>query len=190
MTTQPPDGPRPERSLPVPDPVEALSDLESQAAAWSREEREAEVDDRVVEAYRSVTLAARLVASLGRDLVVDLGRAGRVRGELTGAGDGWAVLEDDRGVETVVLTEAVSVVHGAVHAAASAAAWPLSSRRSLAASLTRQLADQAPVVLTLRDGERRSGRGRRVGADFLELGVDDGGTVLVALSAVATVRRA
>ena len=186
-----PERPRRERATTPTDPIEALEDLESQAAAWSRDERAVEVSDRAIEAYRSVTLAARLVASLGRQIVVDLGSAGRVRGRLAGAGDGWAaVTEDGRGVDALVLTAAASGVRGLADGAASAAAWPLASRRSASAVLLRQVADRAPVILTLRDGEQRRGRAGRLGADFLEITGDDGVTTLVVLASVAVVRRA
>ena len=197
VTFLPPEEPPREsrqRREPVPDPIEALADLESQAAAWSREERDVEVEDRALEAYRSVTLAARLVASLGREVAVDLGPAGHVRGTLAAAGDGWAVIEHESG-ETLVLAHAIAAARGIADGAASAAAWPLSSRRSLAAVLQRLAADQAPLTVLARDGGRYRGAVVRIGADFVELahrgadGVAETGPTLLMITALASLRR-
>ena len=180
-----------DRALPAADPVEALDDLEAQAAAWSRDEREVEVVDRAIEAYRSVTLAARLVASLEREVDVDLGAAGRVRGRLVGAGDGWVVIDGGGTVgDVLVLAGAVVGVRGAADRAATAAAWPLASRRSLGSAILRQVAGGVPLVVTLRDGERRRGRAGRLGADFLEVIDEDGDATLLAIDAIAVMRPA
>src|SRR6185436_16834930 len=58
-----------------------LDDLEGQAEALYAAERDAELADRSRAEYAGVTLAGRLMASVGRDVLLDVDGTGPVRGE-------------------------------------------------------------------------------------------------------------
>ena len=72
-----------------------LDDLEGQAEALYAAERDAELADRSRAEYAGVTLAGRLMASVGRDVLLDLDGTGPVRGELRRVGTGWCLVSGD-----------------------------------------------------------------------------------------------
>jgi hypothetical protein len=166
-----------------------LDDLEGQAAALYAAERAPEVADRGREQYRSVALAARLMASVGHDVAFELaGVRGTVSGRLARVATGWCLLSGP-GQDWVVRLDAVAAVHGASARAVPEVAWPAVARLRLAAAL-RRLADSAePCSLHLTDGRRHDGTLRRVGGDFVELGAGEAGrSVLVGLAHLAAVQ--
>ena len=59
-----------------------LDDLEQQADALYATERDAELADRSRSEYQQVTLAGRLLASAGREVVVDVRGVGTLSGVL------------------------------------------------------------------------------------------------------------
>ena len=59
-----------------------LDDLEGQAEALYAADRDAELADRSRAEYAAVTLAGRLMASVGRHVLLDVDGTGVVRGEL------------------------------------------------------------------------------------------------------------
>ena len=69
-----------------------FDDLEQQAGALYAAERDAEVADRSRAEYQQVTLAGRLMASLGGDVVAGIAGVGTVSGRLERVADGWALL--------------------------------------------------------------------------------------------------
>ena len=160
-----------------------LDDLEAQAQAAYAAEREAELRDRSAAEYQQVTLAARLMASVGDDVALEVLGIGRLRGELGRVAGGWLLLRSGLH-EWVVRQEAVASVGGASARAVPEVAWPAVARLGLASPLRRLSDAGAECVLHLVDGARRDGVVRRVGADFVELR----GGVLVAFSALAAVQ--
>lgn len=163
-----------------------LDDLEQQAAgAWAAE-RDLEVAERARAEYARVTLAARLMAALGEQVDLVLAGAGPVSGTLERVADGWCLVTS-ASAEWVVRTAAVQLVRGGAPGAVASETWPVTARLGLGSAL-RGLAGERCVVRLL-DGASVEGRAGRAGADFLEVLVDGGQTVVVAHAALAAVRR-
>jgi hypothetical protein len=165
-----------------------LEDLEGQAGALFAADRAPELEDRSRSEYHSVSLAARLMASLGGELTLEVVGPGSVTGTLARVAEGWCLLRGPGG-DWVVRLEAVAAVHGTSDRAVPEVAWPVASRLGLGAAL-RRLADAAePCLVHLADGRRHEGVLRRVGADFVELAAGDAGRlVLVRLAQVSAIQ--
>jgi hypothetical protein len=89
-----------------------FDDLEDRAAALYDAEREPELADRSRAEYRQVSLASRLMASVGSDVTIDVIGVGAVAGRLERVADGWCLVSGAAQDWIVVLT-AVGAVHGA-----------------------------------------------------------------------------
>jgi hypothetical protein len=170
-----------ERSL-----LALFDDLEQQADGLHLDEREHEAAALATAGFAEVSLESRLLASLGRELVLQLPASLRLRGRLANAGVGWVLLVDPQGRSWIVRTAAVLSVAGA-----GLRAVPEESRIVLhglrVGSALRHLAEDGHrAVLHLVDGTRLEGSLGRVGRDFVELDtvVD---TRLVPFSALAAV---
>lgn len=171
--------------------LDLLEDLEQQAEALDRSERDAEVDDRVRAEYRTVTLAERLHATVGSRVRLDVHGIGRLSGLLRRSAAEWSLLEDDAGQEWLVPHRAVAGVDGAAGGAVAQDAWSVLARLGWGAALRGVAEDDRPCQLHLGDGTRVRARLVRVGADFLEHLPDDapaGSGVLVPFSALAAVQ--
>jgi hypothetical protein len=164
-----------------------LDDLEQQAEALYDAERGLELADRSRAAYREVTLASRLMASVGEEVRLTVDGVGSVAGVLDRVGDGWCVVSGTA-QDWVVPLPAVTAVHGASERSVPEVAWAAASRLGVGSAL-RRLADAGErCVLHLRDGTSYDAVLRRVGADFVEGVVGDGRQVLVAFSGLAAVQ--
>jgi len=165
-----------------------LDDLEGQAAALYDADRAPDLADRSRGEYQQVTLASRLVASVDRDVTLDLVGVGPVAGRLTRVAAGWCLLRG-AGQDWVVRLDVVTAAHGTSKRAVPEVAWPASARLGLGA-VFRRLSDGAePCSLHLTDGHRHDGTVLRVGADFVELATGAAGrVVLVALAHLAAVQ--
>jgi hypothetical protein len=165
-----------------------LDDLEGQAAALYDAERAPELADRSRAEYQQVTLASRLMASVDREVTLEVLGLGAVTGRLTRVATGWCLLAGP-GQDWVVRLDAVGAVHGGSDRAVPELAWPPVARLGLGAAL-RRLADTAePCSLHLVDGRRHDGVLLRVGADFVEVATGETGRVLlVAFSVLAAVQ--
>lgn len=164
-----------------------FDDLEGAAAAAWDAEREAEVLDRAQTEYASVTLASRLMASVGHEVALDLPHLGRVRGVLERVAQGWCLIRDDR-QDWVVATAHVSVVGGASARSVPEVAWSPVARLGLGSALRRLAAAATPCVMHLSDGTRHDIVLDRVGADFAEGRTPAGQTVLVAYGGLVAVQ--
>lgn len=163
-----------------------FDDLEGQAAALYEADREAELADRSRAEYARVTLASRIAASLGRDVVLDVHGVGRVVGELVRHGEGWCLLRAER-QDWIVRTDALLALTGASSRSLPEVAWSPLQRLGLGSAL-RRLADAGErCVVHLRSGTSYDGTVQRVGADFVELATP-GGTVLLAHRTVSAVQ--
>jgi len=169
---------------------DVLEDLEAQAESAYDAERRVDLEDRSRAEYREVTLASRLLASVGLDLEVDVAGVGPVRGVLDRTGDGW-VLVRAPAQDWVVRTPAVRRVVGASDRAVPEAAWSPLQRLGVS-SVLRRLADGgARCLVHTRDGRRHEVVLTRVGADFVEAleGAGDARRpVLLALDGIAAVQ--
>jgi hypothetical protein len=165
-----------------------FDELEGQAEALYAAERDAELADRSRAEYAAVTLASRLMASVGLDLALDVAGVGAVRGQLRRMGTGWCLVEGDTG-DWLVPLDAVVTVAGASTRSLPEVAWPVVSRLGLGSAL-RRLADEGqPCSVTTLGGLRHVVRLLRVGRDFVEAEPvgEEPRTVLIALSAVGAV---
>lgn len=164
-----------------------FDDLEGQAAAAWEAEREAELADRARTEYGTVTLASRLMASRGHDVVLDLPHVGRVEGRLVRVGEEWCLLSGTR-QDWIVPHGAVVAVRGASERSVPEVAWSPVDRLGLRAAL-RRLADAGSrCVLHLTDGARHEAYVHRVGADFLEARDPAGGELLVPYAGLVAVQ--
>ena len=168
-----------------------LEDLEEQAGAAFGAERDAEVLDRARSEYGTVTLASRLMASIGRAISLTVLGAGPVAGELCRVGDGWALVRA-ADQEWVVATTAIGSVRGLSERAVPEVAWSPLARLGLGSALRRMAEAQERCVLHLRDGTRVEAVPVRVGADFVEVATGDGAAqrrILLAQASLAAVQR-
>jgi hypothetical protein len=165
-----------------------FDDLESQAQAAFAQEREAELADRERAEYAAVPLAERLMASVGREVVLDVVGVGRVAGELARVARGWLLVRSS-GQDWIVPHDALAGVAGASDRATPDIAWPVTARLGLGSAL-RRLADAGErCVLRRRDGGQHDGVIARVGRDFVELLTGEPRrTLLVPTAALAAVQ--
>ncbi|PVG83112.1 hypothetical protein DDE18_07230 [Nocardioides gansuensis] len=164
-----------------------FDDLEAQASVLHGLEREAELADRSRAEYSHVTLASRLAASTGREVVLDVTGLGRVAGELRRTGAGWCLLRGHQ-QDWIVRTALVALVHGASERSVPEVAWSPLQRLGLGSAL-RGLAEQRlRCVLHLADGTTHEAVVSRVGQDFVEAEAPSGARLLVSYDAIAAVQ--
>jgi hypothetical protein len=165
-----------------------LEDLEGQAAALYDAERAPELADRSRAEYQQVTLASRLMASVDRELTLDLLGVGAVTGRLTRVATGWCLLAGP-GQDWVVRLDAVAAAHGASDRAVPELAWTPVTRLGLAGALRRLAESGEPCSLHLVDARRYDGALLRVGRDFVEVATGETGrVVLVAFGQLTAVQ--
>jgi hypothetical protein len=144
-----------------------LDDLEGQAEALYAVERDAELADRSRGEYATVTLQARLMASEGRPVGLDVTGVGPVAGELRRVGSGWCLVAGE-GRDWLVPTASIEAATGLSDRAVPEVAWSPVARLGLGSAL-RRLADEGePCVVFTRAGGRHDGVLLRVGQDFAE----------------------
>ena len=174
---------------------ELFAELEQQAEGMALADRDAAVAELSRAEYAEVELAARVHASVGSVVELDVLGAGTVRGRLVSAGAGWCLVAPDlvgsgaaTPAEWLVALDAVLAARGLPPGARPAAARPVTHRLGLG-SVLRQAAEAVdPVVVVRRDGTARQGALGRVGADFVELVVEPARVELVPFSGLALVR--
>lgn len=168
-----------------------FDDLEQQAQAAYDAEREIDLVDRSRAEYAVVRLAARLMASVDRELGLDVQGVGRLTGTLQRVGDGWILL-GALGRDWIVRLPAVLAVTGASERAVPDAAWSPVTRLGLGSALRRLAETGDRCVVHRTDGERYDAVVLRVGDDFAEVRAAEPGAVdqpvLVAFGAVAAVQ--
>jgi hypothetical protein len=173
----------------VGDPEERLfalfDDLEQQAEAAFSLERDAEVADRAQAEYAEVTLASRLMASIGEQVTLRLAGVGQVTGTLERVAEGWCLLAGASG-QWVVRMATIQVAAGLSARSVPEAAWPATARLGLGSALRGISADRQPCRLFTTDGAAYDVQLDRVGADFFEAFANIPGDVhCFAFSAVA-----
>jgi hypothetical protein len=168
-----------------------FDDLEQQAQAAYDAERDVDLADRSRTEYATVTLAGRLMASLDREVTLDVLGVGPLTGALTRVADGWCLLEA-HGRDWIVRLAAVASVSGASERAVPDAAWSPVTRLGLGSALRRVADAGERCVVHRTDGERYDGVMLRVGQDFAELEdpVRRGATMLVGFGTIAVVQSA
>jgi len=164
-----------------------LDDLEQQAEALYDAERSAELADRSRAEYQQVTLASRLMASLGQPVRLEVSGVGVVSGTLDRVGDGWCLVTG-HAQDWVLRLEAVAAVHGASDRSLPEVAWSPIARLGLGSALRRVADAGERCVVHLVDGTAHDVLLRRVGADFVEAAAGEDRALLVAFSALAAVQ--
>lgn len=165
-----------------------FDDLEERAGALYAADREAEVADRSRAEYQQVTLAGRLMATIGQEVTVGVAGVGTVPGVLDRVCGEWIALSG-ADQDWIVLSEALTTVEGASVRAIPEVAWSPLTRLGIAAALRRLAETGERCVVHLRDGWRYDGELRRVGADFCELVVgEERRVLLVSFAALAAVQ--
>ncbi len=165
-----------------------FDDLEQQADGLALSARDVEVAELGRAEYAGVDLLARLAGSIGARVRLDLTAIGPVTGRLARVGADWLLVEEDAH-EWLVRSAAVAEVRGLGERAVGLAHRPVTARLGFGSAL-RGIADERAEVLVHRlDGGRTRGVVRRVGADFVEILEEGGGSAVLVLAAVAGVRR-
>jgi hypothetical protein len=164
-----------------------LDDLEQQAQALYDADRASELADRARSEYAAVTLATRLMASLGEEVTLDVNGVGPVAGHLQRVGPDWALVHG-AAQDWVVRLAAVKAVEGASDRALPEVAWSPVSRLGLGSALRRLADTGSDCRLHSVDGATWEARLARVGADFVEARVGQGRMVLLAWVALAAVQ--
>jgi hypothetical protein len=138
---------------------------EEEAAAERRESA-----SRVRSETGALRLVDRLGGALGQPVVLGCRGAGRVAGGLTEVGVDWLLLEDERGIEHLVASAAVTSVSGLGRRTAPPSDEQTPRvRLDLRRALKGLARDRSAVQLVLDDGDVLTGTVDRVGADYLEL---------------------
>ncbi len=162
-----------------------FDDLEDQASALYAAERDLELADRSRAEYQQVTLAGRLMASVGQPVTLGVSGIATVSGVIERVATGW-LLVSAHDHDWVLVLDAVTTVDGASARSVPEVAWSPLTRLGLASALRRIAEAGERCLLHLRDGTRHDGIVRRVGADFCEVVEAEGRrTVLVAFGALA-----
>ena len=164
-----------------------LDDLDQQADALFAGDRAPELADRSRAEYQQVTLASRLMASVGHEVTLDVRGVGPVSGRLERVATGWCLVGCGTvGVhDWIVALPALTRVVGASERSVPEVAWSPLTRLGLGSALRRLAESGERCVLHLLDGDRHDGVLRRVGQDFVEI-VDTGGRqVLVPFAGLA-----
>lgn len=162
-----------------------FDDLEDQASALYAADRSAEHADRSRAEYQAVTLASRLMATVGATARFGLVGVGPVSGIVERVADGWLLVASGDH-DWVINLAAVATVEDASVRSVPEVAWSPLTRLGLASALRRIAEAGEPCLLHLRDGSRHDGVLRRVGGDFCELVEgEDRRTVLVSFDSLA-----
>jgi hypothetical protein len=145
-----------------------FADLEGQLAADGRRELDSEVAERTRRERALVDLGARLAASVGTQVAVDLTGGRRVTGRLVDHGAGWLLLADPAsgGREVLLTRPGVVAVTGLATGAEPARA---ARRFGLGYALRALARDRATVALVLAGGGELVGTVDVGGADPLVL---------------------
>ena len=162
-----------------------FDDLEAEAGSLHAADRDAEVADRSRAEYAQVTLASRLMASLGTEVTIDVLGIGPLTGSVERLAEGWLLLSTGDH-DWVVNAGLINAVTGASVRSVPEVAWSPLTRLGLGSALRRISETGERCLLHLRDGSRHEGTLRRVGADFCELAEgEERRVVLVAFGALA-----
>ena len=165
-----------------------LDDLEQQAEALYAAERDADLADRVRAEYAQVTLASRLMASLDRELVLELRGVGRVTGTLQRVGADWCLVHGS-GQDWVVRVPAITRVRGASERSVPELAWSPLAVLGLGSALRRIADSRSPCRVHLVDGAEHEVVLSRVGQDFVEAAGPDGHPLLFPFGQLSAVQR-
>jgi hypothetical protein len=176
-----------------------FADLEGQADAALRAEREAEVAERTRQEVGRLRLVDRLRAAHGARLVLRVLGAGVLTGTVADVGADWVLLEEPDGRGALVPLAGVVALSGTgARSELPGSEGAVEQRLDLRYALRRLVRDRATVEVVLGDGTTVAGTLDRVAADHVDLaqhGVDEARraravrqVLLLPVSALALVR--
>jgi hypothetical protein len=147
-----------------------FADLEAELDAAEAGELDLELRDRVRTELARLRLQDRLRAAFGHDVTAYVDGAGTVRGQLSGCGVDWLLLQEGAGRETLVPYAALLGLSGlGRRSAAPGSEGTVGARLDLRHALRGLARDRSPCAIVARDGSSAHGTLDRVGADFVEL---------------------
>lgn len=160
-----------------------FEDLEQQAAGMHLAERDAELLDRARGEYAAVTLASRVHASTYRRVLFTLTGGEVLDGTLVEAGVDWCTISSPEppALWLVRLAE-IAVARGMSDRAVPESARPAVARLGFGSALHRLAGESLHVVIHPVSGRDLRVRVVRIGADFVEVALDEPGAVPVASS--------
>jgi hypothetical protein len=165
-----------------------FDDLEQQADGLFQADREAEIADRARAEYAAVSLASRLMASVGRPVVLRVTAVGTVSGVLHRVAAQWCLVAG-QGQEWIIPLASVSQVRGASRRSTAEPAWSPVARLGLGSALRGVTQARGRCVVHLFDGSSHDVVPERVGADFFEVTEGASTRVLFPVDAIAAVQR-
>lgn len=165
-----------------------FDDLEQQAEALYDAERDADLADRSRAEYAHVTLASRLMASLDREVAIEVRGVGQVTGTLQRVGADWCLVSGS-GQDWMVRLAALTRVRGASERSVPEVAWSPLAGLGLGSAL-RRIADARDACLVhLLDGAQHEVLLTRIGRDFVEAAGTDGQPLLLPIGQLSAVQR-
>ena len=170
------------------DLFELFDDLEQQADGMFQVEREVEVADRTRAEYASVSLASRLMATVGSEVVLRVQGIGVLQGTLQRVAADWCLLSAATGQEWIVRLAAIDQVRGAAERSVPELAWSPVTRLSFGSALRHVSEKHAACLIALTDGGRHEAHLARVGQDFVEAVIGRDSTVLFPFTGIAAVQ--
>lgn len=150
--------------------LDLFDDLEQQAEGLALAERDALVAEQSRAEYAEVDLAARLHASTGSRLLVQVAGVGALEATLVRAGDRWCLL-DVAGQEWIVAVRAMGSVRGLVDGGVGAGARPVTARLGFGSALRKVAETRAEMLVHRSEGPVLRCVLGRVGRDFVEVQV-------------------
>ncbi|HEX8768525.1 MAG TPA: hypothetical protein VF714_09155 [Jatrophihabitans sp.] len=151
-----------------------FADLEAQAQALLRAERDAEVAELTRLETSRLELVSRLRPALGGVLRVRCLGGVALAGRLSAIGTGWLLLDEEAGREAFVATAAVVSIGGLGRLAAAPDA-ALDARLGIGRALRGLARDRSVLRACLTDSTVIDGTVDRVGSDFVEFAVHAAG---------------
>jgi len=175
-----------------------FADLEAQAQALLRAERDAEVAELTRLETSRVELAGRLRPALGAAVRVRCLGGMVLAGRLSAIGAGWLLLDEDAGREAFLATAAIVSISG-LGRLAGAPDSALEARLGIGRALRGLARDRSVLRACLTDSTVIDGTVDRVGADFVEFAVHAAGeprrreevreVLVLPIAALAVLRR-
>ena len=172
--------------------VELFDDLEARADGEALSARAEDVADLARAEYAAIGLESRLLGSLGEPVALELVGA-TVTGRLLRVGRGCVAVTRETAPRGTVLVNLRHLLAARTSSsrAVSEESRPLTSRLGLASALRHLVEEEERLLVRLSDGRAVRGEATRVGADFLEVRLDEaaGDTVLLPMRTLVTVEQ-
>jgi hypothetical protein len=177
-----------------------FADLEAQASTLERNERSAEVEERVRAESGRLRLQDRFRGNIENAVSLRCAGALTIHGSVRRCGPDWLLIDEDAGGEAVVALDLVQAVSGLDRLSAPPdSEGEVARRLGIRSALRRVARDRAAVQVHLRDGSVATGTLDRVGSDFVELTLHAAGEprrsgevrgmLTIAMAALVAVRR-